>query len=132
MGSMEEDKRKKIMRESFRVSLLMAKSYITQRNIQKQPPEVLYRKGVFKNLAKFTGKHLCCYPHACNYIKNETPTQVFSCELCYAFKTTFLQNISGRLLLTIKQMVTIYSYFESIAIAALPDCLTVYHLFKEH
>ena len=26
---------------------------------QKQPPEVLYKKGVLKDSAKFTGKHLC-------------------------------------------------------------------------
>ena len=26
---------------------------------QKQPPEVFYKKGVYKNLSKFTGKYLC-------------------------------------------------------------------------
>ena len=26
--------------------------------MQKQPPEVFYEKGVLKNFAKFTGKHL--------------------------------------------------------------------------
>ena len=26
--------------------------------MQKQPPEVFYKKGVLKNFAKFTGKHL--------------------------------------------------------------------------
>ena len=26
---------------------------------QKQPPEVFLRKGVLRNFAKFTGKHLC-------------------------------------------------------------------------
>ena len=26
---------------------------------QKQPPEMFYKKGVFKNVAKFTVKHLC-------------------------------------------------------------------------
>ena len=26
---------------------------------QNQPPEVFYKKGVIKNLAKFKGKHLC-------------------------------------------------------------------------
>ena len=26
---------------------------------QKQPPEVFYQEGVFKNFTKFTGKHLC-------------------------------------------------------------------------
>ena len=28
-------------------------------NEPKQPPEVFYKKGVLKNFAKFTGKHLC-------------------------------------------------------------------------
>ena len=27
--------------------------------IQKQPPEVVYKKGVLENFTKFTGKHLC-------------------------------------------------------------------------
>ena len=26
---------------------------------QKQPPEVFCKKGVLRNVAKFTGKHLC-------------------------------------------------------------------------
>ena len=38
---------------------------------------VLYKKGVLRNFAKFTGKHLC---QACNFIKKETLAQVFSCE----------------------------------------------------
>ena len=29
------------------------------KHIQKQPPEVFYKKGVIRNVAKFTGKHLC-------------------------------------------------------------------------
>ena len=29
---------------------------------KKKPPEVFYKKGVFKNFAKFTGKHLCESP----------------------------------------------------------------------
>ena len=28
-------------------------------NEQKQPPKVFYKKGVFRNLTKFLGKHLC-------------------------------------------------------------------------
>ena len=27
--------------------------------VQRQPPEVFYKKGVLRNFAKFTGKHLC-------------------------------------------------------------------------
>ena len=48
--------------------------------IQKQPP-MFCKKGVLRNFAKFTGKHLCL-----SLFFNETP---------------FLQNTSGRLLLTI-------------------------------
>ena len=29
------------------------------KNKQKQPPEVFYKNGVLRNLAKFRGKHLC-------------------------------------------------------------------------
>ena len=36
---------------------------------------------------------------ACNFIKKETLTQVFSRESCDIFKNTFLQTTSGRLLL---------------------------------
>ena len=31
----------------------------TLHSFQKPPPEVLYKKGVLSNFAKFTGKHLC-------------------------------------------------------------------------
>ena len=50
------------------------------------------RKGVLRNFAKFTGKHLCqslFFKKACNFVKNETLAQVFSCEFCEIFKKTF-------------------------------------------
>ena len=28
-------------------------------SLQKEPPQVFYKKGVLKNFAKFTGKNLC-------------------------------------------------------------------------
>ena len=46
-------------------------------------PEVFCKKGVPRNFAKFTGKHLCqilflisCRPEACNFIKKETLARV--------------------------------------------------------
>ena len=58
------------------------------------------RKGVLRNFAKFTGKHLCQSlffnkvagprPQACSFIKKETLAQVFSCEFCEISKNTFL------------------------------------------
>ena len=53
-------------------------------------------KGVLRNFAKFTGKHLCqslffnkVADAACNFIKKETLAQVFSCEFCEISKNTF-------------------------------------------
>ena len=40
-------------------------------------------------------------PEACNFIKKETLAQVFSCEYCEILKNNFLQNTSGRLLLSL-------------------------------
>ena len=52
--------------------------------LQKQSPEVFCRKGIFRNLAKFTGQHLCqsqffnkVTGQAYNLIKKETGTGVF-------------------------------------------------------
>ena len=53
------------------------------------------RKGVLRNFAKFTGKHLCqshCATFlikACNFIEKETLAQVFSSEFCKISKKSF-------------------------------------------
>ena len=49
-------------------------------------PEVFCKKGVLRNFAKFTGKHLL---HSLFFDKKETLVQVFSCEFCELFKNTF-------------------------------------------
>ena len=56
------------------------------------------KKIVLKNFAKFTGKRLSrsLRPQVCNFIKNETLAQVFFCEYCKIFRTSFTQNTSGR------------------------------------
>ena len=58
--------------------------------------EVFWKKGVLRNVAKFTGKHLCqsllLQPQACNLIKKQTLAQVFSCEFCEISK----DNLSCR------------------------------------
>ena len=55
--------------------------------VQKKHPRCSEQKRVLGNFAKFTGKHLCqslflikLQAKTCNFIKKETPTQVFSCE----------------------------------------------------
>ena len=55
------------------------------------------KKGVLKNIAKITGKHLrqslfFNKVAACNFIKNKTPPQVFSCEFSEVFKNTFFDR----------------------------------------
>ena len=58
--------------------------------------EVFCKKGVLRNFAKFTEKHLCqslffnkIAGTACNFIKKETLPQVFSREFCEISKNTF-------------------------------------------
>ena len=48
---------------------------------QKQPPEVLFKKGVLGSFAKLQA--------ACNFIKKETLALVFSCKFCEISKNTF-------------------------------------------
>ena len=65
--------------------------------VRNSHPEVFYRKGVLRKVAKFTGKHLrqslfftkICRSEACNFIKNETQAQTFSCEFCEIYKFIF-------------------------------------------
>ena len=65
--------------------------------VQKQPPDVLRKKGVLRNVAKFTRKHLCQSLLLIKlqawslqlYIKKEILVQVFSCEFCQISKNTF-------------------------------------------
>ena len=48
--------------------------------LQKQPSEVLCKKGVFRNFATFTGKHLCqshFYFRLQLYLKRDSGTGVF-------------------------------------------------------
>ena len=63
---------------------------------EKQPPEVFYKKGVLRNFAKLTRKHLCqrlffnkVTALACNFIEKDTLTQVFSCEFFEISKNNF-------------------------------------------
>ena len=55
------------------------------------------KKGLLRNCAKFTGKHLCLRLFfnkavglsTCNFIEKETLIQVLSCEFCEISKNTF-------------------------------------------
>ena len=58
-------------------------------------PEVFRKKGVHRNFAKFTGKHLCQslffnkVAGRATLLKKETLAQVFSCEFCEISMNTF-------------------------------------------
>ena len=60
---------------------------------QKYRPEVFYRKGILKNLAKFRAKHLCrslLFNEVADLrLKEGTLTKVLSYELCKIFQNTF-------------------------------------------
>ena len=65
------------------------------------------KKGVLRNFAKFTRKHLCqrlFFNKVAGrglklYWKKESLAQVFSCKFCEISKNIFFQNTVGRLLL---------------------------------
>ena len=66
-------------------------------NLRSNHRRYSVRKGVLRNFAKFTGKHLCQIPffnkaagQAWNFIKKGTLVQVFSCEFCEISDNTFL------------------------------------------
>ena len=52
--------------------------------------EVFCKKGVFRNFAKFTGKHVCQSLFFSKVAGTGTLAQVFSCEFCEISKNTFL------------------------------------------
>ena len=52
--------------------------------------EVFCKKGILRNFAKITGKHLC----QSLFIKKDTLVQVFSCVFGETSKNTFFNRIS--------------------------------------
>ena len=67
---------------------------------QKQPPEVFYEKNVLKNWTKFTGKYLCQSLRPAALLKKRLWHRCFPVNFVEFLRTPFLQNTSGRLLLT--------------------------------
>ena len=67
------------------------------------------RKGVFRNSTKFIGKHLCQSPFfnkvaAAMLLKKRLWHRSFSVNFAEFLRTPFLQNTSGRLLLTFSEL----------------------------
>ena len=67
--------------------------------IRSSRPKVFCKKGVLKNFAKFTGKHLC-QSFFFNKVAalrpaillKKTLAQMFSCEFCEVYKSTFFHR----------------------------------------
>ena len=64
--------------------------------LQKQPPEVFYKKGVLRNFTKFAGKHQC----QSLFFNKVAGVRCFPVNFAKFLRTAFLQNSSGQLLLS--------------------------------
>ena len=59
---------------------------------QKQPPEVFYKKAIFKKLAIFTGKHLYwSHLKPTTLIKRGSSTDVFH-KYCLSFENIYFEE----------------------------------------
>ena len=75
--------------------------------IQKQPPEMFYKKGALKNFTKFTGKHLCqsLFFNKVAGLRRATLLnkilwhRYFPVNFAKLLRTSFSQSTFGRLLL---------------------------------
>ena len=58
--------------------------------------QMFFKIDVLKNLTSFTGKHLrwSSFNKVAKLYYKETPTQMFSCEICEVFKNIFFYRTS--------------------------------------
>ena len=92
--------------------------------IQKQPPELFYKKGVLKNFAKFTGKDLCQILFS---KKKKLWHRCFPVNFAKFLRILFLQSTSWKLLLYISWSLIIWQWA---AIKTHPrDYLSVWHSY---
>ena len=79
--------------------ILIANMRKSSYRIQKQPPEVSYKRGVFKTFANLTRKNRCCSLFLVNLIKKRLQHSCFAVKLAKILRTSNLKNICERLLL---------------------------------
>ena len=85
--------------------------YDKEPSFQKQPPEVFFKKGVLRIFTKFIGKHLCqrlffnkvAGPRPATLLKKSLWHRCFPINFAKFLRTPFLQNTSGRLLLSFRE-----------------------------
>ena len=98
---------------------------------------MFFKKGVLRNFAKFTGKHLCQRlflnkvagqrPKVCNFIKKESLAQVFSCEFCEISKNTFFHRTP---LVAASERCRSFSYF-LLQVFFSQFCYTLIFIYKQ-
>ena len=73
-----------------------ATSHDSQTNNRSNHSQMLFKIGVLKNFANFTGKHPCQdLSQACNFIKERLQYRCFSEIYAKFLRTPFSQNASG-------------------------------------
>ena len=93
-------------------------------------PEVFCKKGALRNFIKFTGKHLCQ-----SLIFNKVLLKMRLWHRCFPMnfvkflRTPFLQNTSGRLLLTQSYVVFIQAILSKAILPVLPILLSLLSLW---
>ena len=75
-------------------------SYSICMTIQKERPEMFYKKSVLKNFTKFSRKHLCQSLRTATFLKKRL-WHSFPVNFVKFLRTSFLQNTCRRLLLKI-------------------------------
>ena len=90
-------------------------------DLQKQPPELFYEKGVLRNLTKFTRKHLCqslffnkvAGLRPATLLKKRIWHRCFPVNFAKFLRIAFLQNTSGQLLLDLGTWVRHFIFHNS-------------------
>ena len=87
--------------------------------VQKQPPEVFFKKTVLTNLAKVTRKHLCqnlifnkvAGLRLATLLEKRLWNRCFPVNFATFLRTPFLENTSLRLLLKVKFFPSFFTFF---------------------
>ena len=88
--------------------------------IRSSGPEMFRQKGVLRNFAKFTGKHLCqrlFFNKVAGQACKETLAQVFSRECCEISKNTFSYRTHPVVFLEMERHFIVFPFFITMIIA---------------
>ena len=70
---------------------IFAEHFSRRRELMQKLPELLFKQSIRDDLQN-TEAVVQSWPKACNFIRKETLTQVFSCQFCEIFKNTFFRR----------------------------------------